>query len=1571
MPGIHLGNLIDAEPDGQPAPTATGDNATGVNDEDGVRFTSPLHLGQTARLEVIASTNGQLSAWIDFNHEGGWAQANEQVLASVALQPGTNLLTLSIPADAALGHTVARFRFSTTADLTPTGLALDGEVEDYSVNVAPAADLVLTQTLLDSQLFDSQLSTLTLHATNTGPSAATSVLLTHLLSRRSTYVSAISSQGNCTHLNGVVTCALGTLPTGAGISVTLTTTIGQGTNTSATTIRADEFDPSPADANATSTIIGTRRTPQFANSDIILMPLPDAGAADPYPAGIIVSGVTGAVHQLTVTLRGLSHDYPDDIDILLVGPHGQAVILMSDAGFDHPIVDATITFDDLLGQPLPDSIPAISTGSYRPFNHAPADDSFPAPAPAGPYSADLSAFRGTDPNGLWSLYVIDDSLDNGGSDVPGFIADGWSLNMLTAEPLADLGVTVTASSGLVSIGEAITYSISITNHGPTASSALCHYSLPPSLNFISTPQGACSLLAGVITCDLGEIAPGSSVTFSITTAASIGGGVSNVFTVTGSALDLFTSNNSAPASLFVRPLVNLALAASAPASPFLLLQPSLYFVSLTNHGPNVATGVWLTNLLPSGATYLSSSTSQGSCSAIGQTVVCSLGVVPVGASPSLVVRFAPGSLGLNRAFSQVASEEEDSSPGDNSRVSLFTVEPACDLAISSAATGATVPLNGDYVVTLSVTNLGPLAVDAALTDTLPATTSFVSAFTTRGACTNAGNLVRCDFLNLAPGEGASVILRARATALGALTNVATVTGSLPDVDLANNGATHLAMVVPNSNLALGISDRPNPVWLGENLTYLIAVTNLGPSAAANVVLTNQLPAGIAFVSANATQGSCSRLGDVVRCELGAMAVNATLTVSITARPPQAGFITNSALVFASTDVEGSDNGAAKVTRVISGNVNLANSTALSIPFLGLANPYPSTITVSGLSSAIFRLRVSLLNLSHTFADDLDVLLVGPDGRACWLMSDAGGEFALSNVSLTFDDAATNALGDSSPNSSGTVRPANFGTEAESFAAPAPAGPYATNLSIFHGSDPNGTWSLYIMDDAEKDSGALAGGWRLTISAFEPLADLAVAQVAAPNPVGTGSNVVFTCTVSNLGPSIASGVRLTHSFPAGLVVTGFTNAHGACTSAGGRLVCDMGSLVPGGSGALSVWATALVPGTFTNVAGVAFDGVDLRLTNNAAAVAVTFVLPPVITLQPVSQTVALGGSVQFAAAASGAAPLAFQWHFNGVPVAGGGGQGSEFGIQNVQLAQAGSYRVRVSNAVGAAWSEPALLLIPGPPSLSFLPNLALDEDSNSGPISFTVQDFDTPAASLVLSAASSNLQLVPAAGLSFGGEGQNRTVRIAPAANASGSTTITVWVRDTTGAATTNVFTVVVRPVLDPIVVLMQPRHRLSVTGATVVLSVSAGSDLPVAFQWFFQGGQGAEVRVQGTEVSGQSSGGRGQGSEFRVQNIQSTNAGEYRVQLSSADTNVWSATARVVVTNSLPVPNIVSISQQGAQASVTFSTVVGLTYRLEFKRFLEDTAWSALGSIEGTGRSEILTDPAAGGAARFYRVRAE
>ena len=165
--------------------------------------------------------------------------------------------------------------------------------------------------------------------------------------------------------------------------------------------------------------------------------------------------------------------------------------------------------------------------------------------------------------------------------------------------------------------------------------------------------------------------------------------------------------------------------------------------------------------------------------------------------------------------------------------------------------------------------------------------------------------------------------------------------------------------------------------------------------------------------------------------------------------------------------------------------------------------------------------------------------------------------------------------------------------------------------------------------------------------------------------------------------------------------------------------------------------------------------------------------------------------------------------------------------------------------------------------------------------------------------------------------------------------------------------------------MVQPRDRLSVTGAAVSLSVSAVSGLPLSFQWERNG-----VLIAGA-TNAELASFNVQRSTFNLPNVQSTNAGVYRVRLTSADTNVWSASAGVVLTNALPVPSILSISQHGSTATVTFSTVVGLVYSLEYKRLLEDAAWSVLGSIPGTGDSEILTDSAASVPTRFYRVRAQ
>ena len=162
-------------------------------------------------------------------------------------------------------------------------------------------------------------------------------------------------------------------------------------------------------------------TNSFASLSAITIPSRDA--ASPYPSTLTVSGLPGSIAKLSVTLSNLSHTQPDDLDILLVGPSGQNVLLMSDVGGTTDANNLTLTFDDT-GAALPDST-ALSSGIWKPTNIG-IDETFVSPAPTGPYGSALSAFNGLSPNGAWSLYVFDDANQH-----PGSIANGWRLNLVT------------------------------------------------------------------------------------------------------------------------------------------------------------------------------------------------------------------------------------------------------------------------------------------------------------------------------------------------------------------------------------------------------------------------------------------------------------------------------------------------------------------------------------------------------------------------------------------------------------------------------------------------------------------------------------------------------------------------------------------------------------------------------------------------------------------------------------------------------------------------------------------------------------------------------------------------------------------------------------------------------------------------------------------------------------------------------------------------------------------------------------------------------------------------------------
>jgi len=153
--------------------------------------------------------------------------------------------------------------------------------------------------------------------------------------------------------------------------------------------------------------------------------------ASVYPSTISVTGQTvQVVSKVTVTLQALSHQFPSDIGILLVGPRGQMSVLMSEVGGEEQfsVTNLTLTLDDDAANSLPlDS--ALTSGTFKPTERDhPLLFDFPPPAQPGNSNAPaaLSVFQNTDPNGNWNLFVVDDSEGSAGS-----ISNGWSLNITT------------------------------------------------------------------------------------------------------------------------------------------------------------------------------------------------------------------------------------------------------------------------------------------------------------------------------------------------------------------------------------------------------------------------------------------------------------------------------------------------------------------------------------------------------------------------------------------------------------------------------------------------------------------------------------------------------------------------------------------------------------------------------------------------------------------------------------------------------------------------------------------------------------------------------------------------------------------------------------------------------------------------------------------------------------------------------------------------------------------------------------------------------------------------------------
>lgn len=141
-------------------------------------------------------------------------------------------------------------------------------------------------------------------------------------------------------------------------------------------------------------------------------------------------------------------------------------------------------------------------------------------------------------------------------------------------------------------------------------------------------------------------------------------------------------------------------------------------------------------------------------------------------------------------------------------------------------------------------------------------------------------------------------------------------GTATNTQASREVAMNATITRDEADLALTLSDSPDPVGVGQDLTYLVTIANGGPRPAKAVTVSDSLPSGVTAKSATPSTGTCTT-GTTVSCSLGTMASGATETVAIVVTPSAAGSIANAASISSTTIDPNGANNAATVTTTVS------------------------------------------------------------------------------------------------------------------------------------------------------------------------------------------------------------------------------------------------------------------------------------------------------------------------------------------------------------------------------------------------------------------------------------------------------------------------------------------------------------------------------------------------------------------------------------------------------------------------------------------------------------------------------
>jgi uncharacterized repeat protein (TIGR01451 family) len=1081
-----------------------------------------------------------------------------------------------------------------------------------SATVTPQqADLAVAKTVSNPTPNVGQTITYTITLTNNGPDLATGVTVQDLLPAGVSFDSATPSQGTYDHISGV--WEVGTVNPGTPLTLTITANVTEphpGSNT-ATISHSDQFDPDTANNSDTASV-----TPQQA--DLALAK--------------IVSNATPNVGDTVTFTITLTNNGPNNA--------------------------TNVTVQDLLPAGLTVGLATPSQGTYNSMTGAWAIGTVTTTTPQTLTIQATVASPSAQTNTATISHADQSDPDLGNN----------SASATVTPQQADLALTKTVSDATPNVGDTVTFTVTLTDKGPdTATSVQVTDLLPAGLTLVSATPSAGTYNSTSGLWDVGTVTTTAAQTLTILATVASPAAQTNSATITHSdQFDPDTANNSASATTTPQQ-ADLALDKSVSDRTPNVGDVIVYTVTLTNKGPDTATGVTIDDVLPAGLGFVSATSSVGSYSSL--TGVWAVGTLADGGSAVLTLSARVVSAAAQTNTATISHSDQFDPTSGNNTANATTTPQQADLALAKSVNDAT-PNVGDMVTfTVTLTNNGPdPATNVTVQDLLPAGLTFLGATPSQGNYSGASGTWIVG--TVTPGTPQTLQIEARVDSPAAQTNTATVSAADQfDPNTANNTAS--AAVTPQqADLALAKSVNNATPNVGDIITYTVTLTNNGPGAASGVTVSDPLTPGLSFVSFTASQGSYD--SGTGLWTVGDIATGVPQTLQIDARVLSPNAQTNTAAISHSDqfDPNPGNNSASTTETPQKADLAVTKTVSNATPNVGDTVTFTVTLTNNGPDAATGVVVTDLLPGGLSFVSATPSLGTYNSSTGLWSVGTvpaATPETLTLQAKVVSPDPQTNTAtishadqfdpnpGNNSAGATETPQQADLAI-AKSVSNPTPnVGDTITYTITLTDNGPDPATNVAVQDllaagvsfvSASATAGSYnpgTGVWTvpivvvgapqtLTITAtvvssnpaantasishsdqFDPNpannsatastnpqeADLAVGKTVSNPTPNVGDTITFTVTLTNSGPSAATGVQVTDLLPAGLTFVSATPSRGTYTNSTG--LWNIGAVPNGGAAFLTLQALVVSPNSQTNTARVSrADQFDPNPGNNTAS-----------------------------------------------------------------------------------------------------------------------------------------------------------------------------------------------------------------------------------------------------------------------------------------------------------------------------------------------------------------------------------